>query len=266
MSEYPCGRCDPPKYGHYYGFCDDCEKLKEYKASKEKLEESKDGLKVGIKQQVSRRKTERMRVIAFEGIDAAGKATQTELLARSLRNAGYAVATVTFPRYDQPIGELIKKYLVGEITLLPNAAHMLFEADRQDYTACLEQFEEVFDFIIIDRYILSNLAFGAAKGLDIVWLKRLSTGVRKPDATFLLDVPPLASFKRRDGRDIHEKDSALLEKARTAYKALAYVLSDVRGEDWFIYIVDGTKSIETVSEEIYYVVDRVLLQDNQLCF
>ena len=266
MSEYPCGRCDPPKYGHYYGFCDDCEKLKEYKASKEKLEESKDGLKVGIKQQVSRRKTERMRVIAFEGIDAAGKATQTELLTQSLRNAGYTVATVSFPRYDQPIGGLIAKYLAGEITLHPNAVHMLFEADRQDYMTCMEQLEEVFDFLVIDRYILSNLAFGVAKGLDIMWLRRLSMGVRIPDATFLLDVPPFASFKRKDKRDIHEKDATLLGKARTAYKALAYILSDTKGEDWFVYIVDGTEAVGSVSEEVNYVVDRVLLQNKQLWF
>lgn len=29
--KYPCGICSPPKYAHYYGYCDDCTALAIYK-------------------------------------------------------------------------------------------------------------------------------------------------------------------------------------------------------------------------------------------
>jgi len=38
MPKYPCGRCSPPKYGHYYGYCDGCQAYALYCIKKVEME------------------------------------------------------------------------------------------------------------------------------------------------------------------------------------------------------------------------------------
>lgn len=164
-----------------------------------------------------------MKIIAFEGIDACGKSTQVELLRNYLNQYGYKVIEYSFPRKDTPIGSLIYGYLKGNVKLSTEAAHMLFEVDRIDFISIIEEIESKgYDFLIVDRFTLSNVAYGVAKGLSFNWLCMLQAYVKKPDITFLLDIPPDISFLRRSVRnDSYERDFELLNKARAAYTLLA---------------------------------------------
>lgn len=203
-----------------------------------------------------------MIIVALEGIDASGKETQARLLAESLRAKGYLVAQETFPRYNTSIGILLKYWLAGKIQLSDEAAHMLFEADRQDYMKEMRQLEEVFDFLILDRYTLSNLAFGMAKGIDLQWLKGMQKLIRKPDITFVLDITSETSFKRKDiGRDRHEMASHLLNRARAAY----YTLGDIQRveEDALVQIIDANVSPEDIHEVVLSHVEVFFLQPHQ---
>src|SRR2546427_466674 len=51
------------------------------------------------------------RLIALEGIDQAGKKTQTRLLSASLRREGFKVGTLSFPIYSTSSGRLIRAFL-----------------------------------------------------------------------------------------------------------------------------------------------------------
>ena len=100
-----------------------------------------------------------MKLISFEGIDASGKETQAQMLYEYLKREGFNVAYESFPRYYTPVGKLIKKSLKGEITLTPEAHHMLYEVDRIDFMGYLNELEELeWDFLILDRYTHSNIA------------------------------------------------------------------------------------------------------------
>lgn len=200
-----------------------------------------------------------MKIIAFEGIDSAGKETQTKLLTEELRMRGFNVVSASFPRYALPIGGLIKDWLNNKINIAPVAIHMLYEADRVDFQQAIEQLEDKgFDFLILDRYVLSNLAFVMAKGLDVEWFEILQKPVRKPDLTFILDVSSETSLSRKKIKDVHENDTQLLNRTRVAYDCLKHTLSDVRGEDWLIETIDANQEPELVHTAILSYLNNVL--------
>lgn len=164
-----------------------------------------------------------MKLISFEGIDASGKETQSKMLYEYLQKKGYKVVFESFPRYDTPIGSLIKKILLGEVKVTSEALHMLYEVDRIDFMEEVEQLEKQnYDFLILDRYTHSNVAYGVANNLSYNWLNLLQGYVRKPDIVFLLDITVDKSMERRQDReDIVEGNMELLNKVRMAYTVLA---------------------------------------------
>lgn len=189
-----------------------------------------------------------MKLISFEGIDASGKETQAQMLYEYLKGKGFNVAYESFPRYYTQVGKLIKKSLKGEITLTPEAHHMLYEVDRMDFMGYLNELEELgCDFLILDRYTHSNIAFGVANGLSYNWLKMIQEYIRKPDIVFLLDITVEESVRRRgDRRDLFEKDLELLHKARMAYTLMA------KHDPTIFPLWVGKSSPEQIHEAILY--------------
>jgi len=53
------------------------------------------------------------KLIAIEGSDGSGKATQTELLANRLKREKFDVETVSFPQYGSKSAFFVEKYLKG---------------------------------------------------------------------------------------------------------------------------------------------------------
>lgn len=187
-----------------------------------------------------------MKLISFEGIDASGKKTQAELLKKYLTEQGYKVELESFPRYETPIGSLIKKALADEIKITPEALHMLYEVDRVDFTERLEQLEKLnYDFVILDRYTHSNIAFGVAHNISYNWLSLLQSYIRKPDITFLLDITVEESVRRRNiRRDKFEEDLDYLDRVRRAYTILA------KNNPSIILMWMGKSSPEQINEVI----------------
>src|SRR5256885_13069408 len=70
------------------------------------------------------------RLIALEGIDQAGKKTQTRLLSASLRREGFKVGTLSFPIYSTSSGRLIRSFLAGRAKTSPHALHLLYSLNR----------------------------------------------------------------------------------------------------------------------------------------
>lgn len=192
-----------------------------------------------------------MKIVAFEGIDASGKQTQVKLLYERLLSQGFKVAVESFPRYQNPIGELLQKWFCKEIDLTTEAVHMLLEADRQDFMGELKFLDNEYDFLLLDRFTLSNLAFGVAKGLSLEWLRSLQSNIRRPDVTFILDIDVETSLRRKPrGRDRHEEDKKLLQKARNAYLEIAEKLS--KEEDNLIFVIPADEAPpEVIHESIF---------------
>jgi dTMP kinase len=192
----------------------------------------------------------KLKFIALEGIDACGKNTQVRAVSHALWDMGYKSVIVDFPRYSLPVGSLIGRALKGEVTLTPAALHALMEVDRYDFADSIARLEkEGYDFIILDRWTLSNVAFASAKGLSTKWIKQLQQGLPKADLTILLDIPVKESFKRRpERRDLHEKDKVLLQRVRWQYTIAAANMSIL--EDELIFEVNGMQTPAQITEEI----------------
>lgn len=159
-----------------------------------------------------------MRIISFEGIDACGKETQSNMLAKRIEELGFNVLHVAFPRYDTPIGKLLKEHFTGATHLCDEAVHMLLEADRFQFEKEYSLDRGDIDFLILDRYTLSNLAFMSAKNMNMHWGKSFQMPLKQPDVTFYLSIPVEESLRRTGGgRDKHERDAQLLKKVKSFY-------------------------------------------------
>jgi len=164
-----------------------------------------------------------MKLISFEGIDASGKETQAKMLNEYMNIHGYKTTLVSFPRINLPIGKLIDDMLKNVMSVDIKALHMLYEVDRMDFRNTVKHLgEQKYDFLILDRYTHSNIAYGMANNIDYDWLKNLQRYIREPDITFLLNISVEESVKRRSERqDIFEKDLDFLKRVTVAYTLLA---------------------------------------------
>ena len=75
------------------------------------------------------------KLIAIEGLDGSGKATQAKLLAGYLAAQGLAVREVSFPDYGSDSSALVKMYLAGQFGQHPDdvnayAASSFYAVDR----------------------------------------------------------------------------------------------------------------------------------------
>lgn len=194
-----------------------------------------------------------MKLIAIEGIDASGKETQCKLLYNYFKSKGKKVAKFSFPRYHTPIGKVLKEWFCSKNDLSDEAVHMLLEADRVDFMSEVNKYRELgYDYLVLDRFTLSNLAYGLAKSIDLDWLKQLQKYTIKPDITFLLDIPVQVSLSRKSERDRHEVDLQLLNRVRRAYTFLSET-------DPCIFKIDASKATpEQLHESIVdYIVKAI---------
>ena len=161
-------------------------------------------------------------LIAFEGLDQSGKQTQAELLRDRLIAASRAVRLLSFPDYGTPIGEEIERALRGARNYAPDVMQLLYVANRYEWRTEIERRRSDGEILICDRYLASSVAYGEAQGLDPAWLLEIQRHLPQPDLTFLLDIVPEVSARRKTSdRDKYERDLALLGRVRNSYLSLA---------------------------------------------
>ena len=188
--------------------------------------------------------------VAIEGIDAAGKKTQTSLLNSWLRSRGLSTRTLSFPVYETTIGREIRKFLEGAVSYPPEVRAMLYAANRWETKGELDSILSKCYATIVNRYVGSYLAYGVSSGLGLEWLLNLEAGLPEPDVVVVLDAPPANLAPRRGGKDSYERNASLQAKARSVYLELAGKFG------WTV--VDADRDIGEISEAIKSVVSRAL--------
>jgi dTMP kinase len=184
------------------------------------------------------------RFIVIEGIDQSGKETQSRLLVRRLKWDGHKTEKLSYPVYTNFSGREIAAFLDGKRSYPHRVLHMLYSMNRWESLNKLQELLRDSDYLIVDRYYPSNLAYGIARGLDERWLLNLDAGLPEPNQIILVDTSVEGSFARKTfGRDVHERDKLFLQKVRKLYLALA------KRRDWTV--VNGDHSLAEVNEDLW---------------
>ena len=183
-------------------------------------------------------------LITFEGLDQSGKQTQAELLRDRLVAKGRLVRLLSFPAYETAIGTEIERALRGTREYGADVMQLLYIANRYELKPEIARELGRGTIVICDRYLASSVAYGEAQGLDAIWLQEIQKHLPQPDTTFLLDIAPDVSARRKtDGRDKFERDLALLNRVRASY------LRQAASHGWIVLSADRDR--DTVAQEIY---------------
>jgi dTMP kinase len=186
-------------------------------------------------------------LIAFEGLDQSGKQTQAELLRDTLTSHSRSVNLLSFPDYATAIGEEIGRALRGEREYDPDVMQLLYVANRYEWKREIVRATAAGTILLCDRYLASSIAYGEAQGLDGAWLTEIQKYLPQPDVTFLLDISPETSARRKTAdRDRYERDLALLGRVRESYLRQALRWGWVR--------LDASRSPDVIAADIYATV------------
>jgi dTMP kinase len=190
-------------------------------------------------------------LIAFEGLDQSGKQTQAEQLRDRLIEAGRQVRLLSFPAYETPIGSEIRQALAGAREWGADVMQLLYIANRYEARPMIEHELAQGTVLVCDRYIASSIAYGETQGLDAAWLHDVQRHLPKPDITFLLDIAPDVSARRKaTDRDKYERDLALLGRVRASY------LRQAASGNWIRLDADRDRSV--VAADVFEAVRALL--------
>jgi dTMP kinase len=163
-------------------------------------------------------KADRGLLVAFEGLDQSGKQTQAELLRDQVRSNGRLVRLLSFPDYQTVIGAEIGRALRGERDYTADVMQLLYVANRYEFKGEILRAKESGTIVVCDRYLASSIAYGEAQGLEAEWLTEIQKYLPQPDITFLLDIAPEVSARRKTAdRDKYERDLSMLGRVRDSY-------------------------------------------------
>jgi dTMP kinase len=190
-------------------------------------------------------------LIAFEGLDQSGKATQARRSRDRLRADGLKARVVSFPDYGTSIGEEIARALSGEREYGADVMQLLYVANRYERKPEIDRWLTAGLTLIFDRYVASSLAYGEALGLDVGWLVDMQKYLPPPDLTVFLDIAPETAVERKAaGRDRFERDRALQVAVRESYLRLAAQPGWVR--------VDGERHADAVEADVAEILSSQL--------
>ncbi len=172
------------------------------------------------------------RFVTLEGIEGAGKSTQLELVADTLRAAGHVVRVTREPG-GTALGEAVRGLLLdhAHTGMSADAELLLIFAARAEHLAkVIRPALAAGEWVVCDRFTDASYAYqggGRQLGFErVAVLENWLQGDLRPDFTLLFDVP-VATGLRRAGRRAGESDRfenetlAFFERVRRAYLALA---------------------------------------------
>ena len=179
--------------------------------------------------------------LVIEGTDGSGKSTQYDLMRTKLKNEGYDIEEIHFPRYDEPSSYFVREYLKGSYgsgeQVGPYTGSVFYALDRYQAASQINQALQQGKIVLCDRYTGSNMAHQGTKFIHaeerrgyFIWLDNLEFQMLKiprPDYNFVLTVP-LEVIQERlaqkadssthvQGKDIHEADPEHIRKSHEVY-------------------------------------------------
>ncbi len=182
------------------------------------------------------------KIIVLDGVDGAGKSTQTACLIEALEKSGRTVKTMRFPVYGENFfGGLIRECLDGKhgdfIALDPRIASALYAADRFESAPQIREWVAKGYVVVLDRYVSSNQIHQGGKCKTakerrefLTWIDTMEHevfGIPRPDLIVYLSLPFAESMRlieERTGKgghkDLADSDPKYLEESRKSALAI----------------------------------------------
>jgi len=220
----------------------------------------------------------------IDGTDSSGKATQTELLIKHLKQDGQKVKVVDFPQYysnffGKFIGHCLSEQYYHFVKVHPKIASVLYAADRYESRDKIKKWLKEGNIVIANRYASANqihqggkIASTEKRESFLKWLAEMEYKVFKiprPDTVVYLDVPIKVVMKlirernKNDSRsyleekqDVHEKDVKFLENSR---KSALWLSNTQKGWIKIECVKRGILNTrENIHKEIYEKIKRII--------
>ena len=188
------------------------------------------------------------KLIDLEGCDAAGKSLQIKLLKEYYEQQGKKVKHIHFPMYGHNVySEMISKFLKGDYGNIdevdPIFVANIYAMDRYMYKKELLKDLEDNDFVLMDRYVFSNMAYQGAKMKshaekdsiirNILHFEFDFLKLPYPDLILFFDVP-VKEIERRLNLDRKGDDRNYLDGKKDIHEQDINFQSDVR--DIYLYL------------------------------
>jgi len=205
------------------------------------------------------------KLITFEGLDRCGKSVQIERLI-----ARFEAEQISFTFLREPggtvIAEKIRQTLLTkeQEIMSPDTEYLLYSAARAQLVK--EKIIPSLDqgmLVISDRYYDSSTAYqGYGRDIDLKLIQRINhfaTNGIKPDLSFLIDIDVDEMERRKKLMNkkldrIEDQNRTFFEKVRSGY------LKIVEQEPERFYVINGKKSIDSISAEIWDQVTRKIIK------
>jgi len=190
--------------------------------------------------------------ITLEGIEGAGKSTQANLLAETLKQKGFQTVLTREPGGIET-AEAIRAILLHK-DIEPVSELLLYEAARAEhFCKVIKPALDSGKTVVCDRFADASIAYqGYGRGLDVKMIEELNhiaTFGTMPDLTIIVDITAQRAFERLKQRgnapDRFERlDVKFFERVRKGYLDLAI------NQPKRVVVVDGAKSVEEVHKAI----------------
>lgn len=164
------------------------------------------------------------KLIVFEGIDGTGKSTQIRLLKAWLEQRGFGVAC-DFEPTRGPWGMKVRQAAAnGERLSIEEEIECLLEDRREHVRHFIEPHLSAGDWVLLDRYYPSMMAYQGASGCNVEALREMNEAFAPvPDLAFWLDIPLETALDRMEqrglARDAFEKED-FLQRCRDIYSGM----------------------------------------------
>lgn len=189
---------------------------------------------------------EKGKLIAVYGINGIGKTTQVKLLVEYLKSQGLNAGYLKCPVYDlKPEGPFISRYLrEPEFRRInPLNTHdlqTLYMQNRQRYEPILKERLASGEWIVIEDYTGTGIAWGLTWGGDLNFLEEINKELLQEDFSILMDGERFLTAVENGHRN--ESDDERINLCKNFLRLLA------SRYNW--QIVNANETIEQVQKEI----------------
>lgn len=158
------------------------------------------------------------KIIAYEGADRVGKATQSKMMTQALIDKGFRAV-----RIEVPVKNFLHPKIYSMLKSGYAAKHPYFFQAVQVSNRRVFQLTELpsildeNDYVVFDRWSPSTWVYGLATGLPRWYVDFLLLGIKQPDHVIILDGSPHVA----EMRDVYEKDFDLQERVRNLYRVFS---------------------------------------------